>query len=302
MKKHHLLVALLSLVILLTPRPSVMAQEATPPKDPEGVYRAAYAAQNAGDVEASMAFFAEGAVSIALPPPPDSNGVFIGKEAIRKGNMDFVARHPNIEFIDFHVNGETVSFTVLLAEDIFREFSVFPIKFSGVAVIQDGLIQSETWIMDKDSLARLDAAIALQTNKQIVQRFYNEVFNKGDMAVIDEIIAPDFIDHFSGQNGIDAFKATVTLFRTAFSDFKIEYTDMVAEGDIVVVNITVSGTYQGGLKDIFGIPDSAIGKEATWHGTDYARIVDGKYVEGWGTHDNLGWLQQLDMKLVPATQ
>lgn len=57
------------------------------------------------------------------------------------------------------------------------------------------------------------------------------------------------------------------------------------------------GAYAGGLPEFFGIPDSAIGKEVVLHGVDYARIIDGKMVAGWGTHDELGWLSQFGLEL-----
>jgi predicted SnoaL-like aldol condensation-catalyzing enzyme len=143
----------------------------------------------------------------------------------------------------------------------------------------------------------------LEANKEIVRRFYDEVFNQGDMAVADEIVSPDFKDGFSGQTGIDALKGTVNLFRTAFPDMEITYKDMVAEGDLVVITITNNmGAYQGGLGEIFGVPDSAIGQEIVLTGIDYARVVDGKMVEGWGVHDDLRWLQQFGLELVPVSE
>ena len=143
----------------------------------------------------------------------------------------------------------------------------------------------------------------LEANKEVVRRFYDELWNEGNMAVADEIIHPDFIDEFSGQNGIEALKGTVMLFRTAFPDMKITYEIIAAEGDIVVAEITnTQGTYQGGLPPFFGIPDSAIGNEVVLHGIDFARIEDGKMTQGWGLHDDLGWLQQLDLELAPTEE
>lgn len=296
--KLQLLIALLALVMLLMLQASIKAQDATPPKDPEAVYRAAYAAQNAGDVEASMALFAENAVSIALPPPPGTNGVFIGKAAIREVTAEFVTRHPQIEFVDFQVNGDTLSFTLLLVEDVFREIGVFPIKFSGVAVVQDGLIQSDTWIMDKDSLARLDAAITLQANKAATRRNYEELWSQGNLAVADEITDPEVLDHHSGETGTEGLKQIITLMRQAFPDLKVTINHLVAEGDLVVADVTFDeGVYKGGLQAIFGIPDSAIGKSVKIQAIDVYRFKDGKIVEAWGLSDQMNWYKQLGVEL-----
>src|SRR5688500_1598417 len=90
------------------------SQPAAPASDPESVSRAQYAGIHAGDADASVAGFAEQAVVVALPPPPDSNGVFNGKEAILAKNRQLVARHFHAEFTDFDVHGDNASFTVLL--------------------------------------------------------------------------------------------------------------------------------------------------------------------------------------------
>ncbi|MFN8489176.1 MAG: ester cyclase [Caldilineaceae bacterium] len=302
----RVLIAVVVLFGLTAPDRPVRAEDkpqaAPQTQDNEVVYRAAYAALNAGDLEGNLKYYADDAITIALPPPPGVDAVASGKQAIRAWTVTFLESHPHIEFTDFHVNGETITARTLATDDFLKSSGVGYLQFSGTAIVRDGLIVSETYLMDKESLDRLTIASTLQANKALVGRFYDEIFNKGDMAVADKIIAPDFIDRFSGQNGIAHFKETIKLFRTSFPDIKLEYTDVVAEGNMVVVNITGSGTYRGGMKDIFGIPDSAIGKKVTWHGTDYARIVDGKIVEGWGTHDDLGWLQQFGLKLAPASQ
>lgn len=148
-----------------------------------------------------------------------------------------------------------------------------------------------------------DPNAQLEANKEIIYRFYDEVWNDGDMAAAAEIVSTDFVDGFSGQTGLEPLIATVQMFRTAFPDMEISYTDVVAEGDLVVATITnTMGAYQGGLPDFFGIPDSAIGNEVVLHGIDYARIENGKIVAGWGTHDDLGWLQQFNLQLVEVDQ
>lgn len=148
-----------------------------------------------------------------------------------------------------------------------------------------------------------DPGAQLEANKELVRRFYDELWNEGNMATADEIISPDFADGFSGQTGIEPLKGTVDMFRSAFPDLKITYSDMIAEGDLVVTSFTNEmGVYQGGLPEFFGIPESAVGNEVVLRGIDYSRVVDGKIVAGWGTHDDLGWLLQLNLQLVPVEE
>jgi len=120
------------------------------------------------------------------------------------------------------------------------------------------------------------------------------------METLDALIHVDFIDHFSGENGREAFRNTVNLFRTAFPDLDVTYDNVIVEGAVAVTEVTFTGTYQGGFAEIFGVPDSAIGKQIVLRGVDYARIVDGQYVEGWGSHDELGWFNQFGLELQVA--
>ena len=143
----------------------------------------------------------------------------------------------------------------------------------------------------------------LEANKEIVRRFYDEMWNEGKLEVADEIIAPEFVDPINGvTTGPDALKNAVTLFHSAFPDMKISY-ELWVDGDVVIAEITNNlGAYQGGLGPIFGVPDSAIGKEIVLHGIDFARIENGQYVEAWVVHDMLGFLSQFGMELVPVEE
>ncbi len=309
----YLLIVVFVLFGLTSRQRSVNAQDkpqATPATyDIEAIYRAANDALNAGDNEGNLQYYADDAISIALPPPPGIDAITVGKEALRKWNADAIGSHSHIEFTDFHVNGETINVRTMSTNDFLKGIGVGYLEFSGTAIVRDGLIVSESFLMSKQSQQRLEAALTLQANKEIVRRFYDEVFSQGNMTTADEIMDPNFGASFVGDRkvtdadrGLVATKEYILAFRKSFPDLKIEATDMVAEGDIVVVNIRGSGTYQGGLPDPYTIPDSAIGKKITWYGTDYTRVVNGKMMEAWGTHEDLPYYEQLGMKLVPTTE
>ncbi|HRW07124.1 MAG TPA: ester cyclase [Caldilineaceae bacterium] len=296
---RKLLLMLLALCWLL-PASTTYAQDDEVPPDPLAIFLHQYEAINAGDLEGSLDYVKDDTVVVVIPPPPGTNVYEVGLEPYRAVNGYLIGNNAQYEFLEIAVTGNTITFRFNLVEDFFRLVGVYPIEFSGSAVVHDGMIVSETLIMNERDAAMLGAAVTEFENKALLQRFYQEIWTEGDLAVIDEIIAEDFVDQFSGQNGREAFRGTVELFRSAFSDLSVNYENVIADGDIVVAEVTFSGTYTGGLEEIFGIPDSAIGNEVTWGGVDYARIVDGQYVEGWGTHDDLGWFTQLGMELQAA--
>ena len=298
MKKFTLFLLLFVIVqsVILGLRPA-MAQE--PPLDPEAVIRTIIGSLNEGDIDTALTHVAEHAVSVLTPPPPGTTGLIVGKEEFQARYENYIASNEVIEFTDFHTTGSTATWRALLWADNFRELGVAPVSFEGVGIVKDGLLQTYTWTMTDESKKRFQAALKLEANKRVVQRFYDEIWNEGNLDVIDEIIASDFEDLFVGQTGKDKFKGVIKDVRSAFPDLKIEYEDMVAEGDMVVVRITAIGTYQGGMSEALGIPDSVIGQKVLFFtGVDYAEIRDGKMVRGWGTHDGLAPMLEYGYELV----
>ena len=135
---------------------------------------------------------------------------------------------------------------------------------------------------------------ATEANKELVRRFNEDVFNKGDVAAIDKYIAADAIDHnpppgTSGTQGdLEGFKKWLTAFRAAFPDLKVTLDEVIAEGDLVVFRNTMTGTQKG---EYMGMPAS--GKAISVEAIDIVRVKDGKMVEHWGQLDAMGMMQQL---------
>ena len=131
-----------------------------------------------------------------------------------------------------------------------------------------------------------------ESNKALAARMPLEVFGQGRTEVIDEVVAPDFVDHGELPPGIppghEGLKLLVEATRSAFPDLTITIDHAIAEGDFVVQHVINSGTMKG---DFAGMPAS--GKHATWEAVHIARIVGGKIVEHWDVQDQLGMLQQL---------
>ena len=141
--------------------------------------------------------------------------------------------------------------------------------------------------------------MSAEENKAIVRRINDEVWNKGNLDVIDELIADDAVISVVGApqeiRGPAGFREFVTMYRTAFPDLRITVDEQIGEGDVVVNRWTATGTHEG---DLMGIP--ATGKQATTAGVNINRISGGKLVQGWGLFDQLGLLQQLGAVSVPT--
>ena len=117
-------------------------------------------------------------------------------------------------------------------------------------------------------------------NRALAYRYVEEVFNQGNLAVIDELLAPAFVEHnpFPGQGpGIEGEKQAVKMLRTAFPDLRTTIEDIITEDDKVVIRLTARGTQRG---EFMGSP--APGGEATLTEIHILRIANGKAVEHWG--------------------
>jgi len=139
-------------------------------------------------------------------------------------------------------------------------------------------------------------SMSTEENKAMDRRFFEEVWNRGNLAVVDELMSSDFKSHDPTiAAGSAGFKHFVSLFRAAFPDVHITIEDQLAEGDKVVTRWTARGTHKG---DLMGIAPT--GKQVTVTGINIGRVEGGKFVEGWFNIDDLGLLQQLGVVPMPG--
>jgi predicted ester cyclase len=132
----------------------------------------------------------------------------------------------------------------------------------------------------------------------VARRIVEEVLNRGNLDVVDELFAPDFRDHTPrpGQGpGREGYKQAITLLRSAFPDLAYTIEDLIAADDKVVLRLSARGTHQG---DLMGIPPT--GKPVRIVGIVIDRITDGKLVERWGLGDDLDLLDQLGVVTPPG--
>ncbi len=136
-----------------------------------------------------------------------------------------------------------------------------------------------------------ETAMSVEENKTLVRRWLEEGSNQGNATIIDELMAPDFVDHHLPPGvppNAEGHKAWLQVARAGFPDIHIAIEDMIAEGDKVVVRTTVTGTQTGAF---MGIPPS--GKAVRVGAIGITRIADGKFVEYWENFDALGLMRQV---------
>lgn len=138
-----------------------------------------------------------------------------------------------------------------------------------------------------------------EQNKALLSRLIKEVFNRGNISLIDDLLAPGFVEHEELPPGIppgrEGVKKLSSLFRSAFPDLKVKIDDTIADGDKVVIRSTWSGTHKG---EFMGIPPT--GKSVSFGVIDIVRFAGGKIVEHWGQMDAMRMMQQLGAVSRPA--
>ena len=133
--------------------------------------------------------------------------------------------------------------------------------------------------------------MSAEENKDLARRLIEEMFNRGNLDVADELLAPEYVDHDPAMpedvRGPEGFKEYVRAYRSAFSDLHIQIEDQIAEGDKVTTRWTGTGTHDG---DLAGIAPT--GNHVTLPGMEIVRISEGKLVEGWEGYDSMNMMRQ----------
>jgi steroid delta-isomerase-like uncharacterized protein len=129
-------------------------------------------------------------------------------------------------------------------------------------------------------------------HKQIVRRFYEELWNRGNLQVADELVSPDYVRHDlrpgEAPPGPAGQKAVAQKFREAFPDVRLEVESLIAEGDLVAARWTISGTYAGPWGGV-----APTGRKVGFAGVNFFRIAEGKIAEIWNLRDDLGLREQV---------
>jgi steroid delta-isomerase-like uncharacterized protein len=140
--------------------------------------------------------------------------------------------------------------------------------------------------------------MSVEENKAKQRRVWEEVFNKGNLAILPELFSPNYV--FSSPLGMEAkgpdgFKQMVAVMRTAFPDVHVTIDDLFGEGDRVACRATITGTFKG---EMMGIPPT--GKKVTAPVILITHWKDGKEVAAWESLDTLAFYRQLGIPIPPG--
>ena len=126
-----------------------------------------------------------------------------------------------------------------------------------------------------------------------------EVWNKGNLALIEELYAPNYVAHQVDEangnyEGYEAFKEYVNYIRTGYPDLNCKSDEMIVKGDKVVIRYTCTGTNTGPRGEA-----PPTGKKIQFSGVVISHIVNGKIAEDWGYRNLAALLTQLGYTITP---
>ncbi|HEV7126494.1 MAG TPA: ester cyclase [Ktedonobacterales bacterium] len=142
-----------------------------------------------------------------------------------------------------------------------------------------------------------DTSIAQQErNMEVFRRLIEEGFSRGHTAIVDEVLAPDCVEHQVGVTPANAegVKGSIAFLHQLFPDLRVTIEDMAAAGDRVWARLCGRGTHRG---PIMGMPPS--GNTVTVNIMDLCRFEQGKIVEHWGVPDTFAMFAQMGISLRP---
>ena len=136
-----------------------------------------------------------------------------------------------------------------------------------------------------------------KNNEALVRRLFDEVWNKGNVKPLDEMLTTDCVRHdpVDPGRGIESARSTVRKYRTAFPDCRLDIEEVMSIGDRVVARWRYSGTQRAPLE---GIP--ATGKHVSGSGISIYRFAGDKIQEEFADWDALGLMQQLGVVTLPG--
>jgi steroid delta-isomerase-like uncharacterized protein len=145
--------------------------------------------------------------------------------------------------------------------------------------------------------------MSTEANKAIARRFYEEVFNRRNIDLIDELIGDEFINNDPtpvAARDRTSMKQFIQTLTTAFPDHHHAIEDVIAEDDKVILRCTFTGTHKGifpGFLEL--LPTERTVCQRQIH---ILRVEDSKLVEHWVVRDDLTILEQLGVIPTPELQ
>jgi ketosteroid isomerase-like protein len=138
----------------------------------------------------------------------------------------------------------------------------------------------------------IEAEIKLMTeaNKRVIRRLLEEVWSKGDLSLLPQLVADGFIGHFTPHpepiTGLEHYRQFIAMYQAAFANTRLVVEDQIAEGDRVATRWTA---HVGETPQDLGADAGA--DTINVMGISLCRLADGKIVESWDSWDTLSLLQ-----------
>ena len=134
-------------------------------------------------------------------------------------------------------------------------------------------------------------------HRELIERIFDEIINRGNVDAADELMADDFVDHgpMGDLHGVDEFKQMVAMWRAAVPDVHCAVENVFADGEWAAWLVRTTGTHTG---EMMGMPPS--GKRIELVTPNIGRIRDGRAVEHWADQSMFQFLQQIGALPAPA--
>lgn len=147
--------------------------------------------------------------------------------------------------------------------------------------------------MSETSMAEQEVA-----NAATVRRYYADVWNRGDLSALPEVVGEDLVGHdpIAGDYGYQRLQEMVRLFRGAFPDFETRGMHTIAHADVVALIFHSTGTFAG---EFMGRASS--GRRLAWSGLVLYRFQNGRIVEIWTAWDHQQMLRDLSAPAAPES-
>ncbi|MCW4040859.1 MAG: ester cyclase [Candidatus Bathyarchaeota archaeon] len=131
--------------------------------------------------------------------------------------------------------------------------------------------------------------MSLEANKTLARKFV-DAYNTQNLNLVDDLVAPDFVDHTHHEQGVESLKQRLKMGFKAFSDWHETIEDIIAEGDKVWIHLLYTGTHTG---EFMGVAPT--GNKITAKNVDIYRIVNGKLAEYWSVTEDLNILKPMGL-------
>jgi predicted ester cyclase len=146
--------------------------------------------------------------------------------------------------------------------------------------------------------------MSTETNKTLVRRYYEEVLNKRNPSIVEEVFAQNYVYHIADAppdlpSGLEGFKQFVTEFLSGYTNLHFTIEDQIAEGNKVVTRISGHSDNIGPLKSPRPTSPEVAAKADSIPGISIERFEDNKIVESWAVFDTSAMYELAGVSLNP---